>query len=221
MPDGTIVTEKEVVAFCPGLDTLADDTPEALLLPMIEDSVKEFLRRELTTTPYVQEVDIKDEIIWSDILIKSRDTFLTQDFPVITWTKLEKIVSRDKITGLPDQLLLIPRDTYHVKLVSGIVRLLRPLQDIELRPQFSFPIGVASMQATYTAGFANLAAIPAPVKLGVLMRFKRFLAMMKGGDWNLKMVVNPQGGQTTYFRIDWTPEEMSVLQPFVRDALIF
>lgn len=219
MPDFTIVTEKEAVLWCPGLNTLADDTPEHLLLVMVEQSVKTFLDRPLKSTPYVQDVDVRDEIAWHDILIKPRDTFLTLDYPVTTWTSLEKVVSRDPTTGDPDDLQVIPRDTYHVKLSSGVVRLLRPLQDIELRPQFSFPIGVAAMRAKYVAGFATASDIPADIKAATLMRFKRFHGLMKAGDWNLKSVTNPTGGTTEYLRVDWTPEERSLIEPYTRQAL--
>lgn len=219
MPDGSIVSEQEVVLFCPGIETVADDTPEAILLPMVEASVKSFLKRDLTATDYVQDIDLRDELTWHDVLIKSRNTFLTEDYPVNTWAILNKVISRSKVTGLPDQLQEIPRDTYFVRLSSGVVRLLRPLQDIELRPQFSFPIGVAAMQASYNAGF-TLSDIPAEIKLAVLMRFKRFHSLMKAGAWNLKMITNPQGGETTYFRADFTPEEKGLLEMHVRHALL-
>jgi hypothetical protein len=219
MPEFTIVTEKEAVLWCPGLSTLADDTPEHLLLLMVEQSVKTFLDRPLESTPYVQDVDVKDEIAWHDILIRGRDTFLTLDYPVTTWTSLEKVVSRDPVTGEPDDLQVIPRDSYHVKLSSGVVRLLRPLQDIELRPQFSFPTGVAAMRATYVAGFDTTEDIPADIKAATLMRFKRFHALMKAGDWVLKSVTNPTGGTTEYLRIDWTPEERSLIEPYMRQAI--
>ena len=219
MSDGTIVTENEVVAFCPGIDTLADDTPDGILLPMIEASVKDFLKRDLTATDYVTDISVKRELVWHHVLIQPRDTFFTEDFPVNTWTKLEKVVSRDDLTGDPDQLQLIPRDTYFVDLKSGVIRLLRSLQDIELRPVFSFPTGVASMIATYNAGFA-VDSVPPAVKLVTLMRFKRFKAMMDQAAWNLKMVVNPTGGETSYLRVDWTPEEKGMLEPFVRHSLV-
>lgn len=220
MPAFTIVTEQEAVLFCPGLDKIPADTPEHLMMDMVEQSIKTFLKRDLAAVNYTQEVDIKDEISWHDILIKSRDTFFTVDYPVNTWDKLEKIVSRDATTGAPSQLQLLTRDTYIVKLDSGIVRLTRPLQDIQLRPLFSFPSGVGSMLATYNAGFATAAVIPADIKLAVLMRFKRFLTMMKSAAWNLEKVTNPTGGETQYLRTDFTPEERSLLEPYVRDALI-
>ena len=219
MPDGTIVTEQEVVLFCPGIDTLDDDTPEALILPMVEQSVKSFLKRDLEAVDYVQDIDIREEITMHDVLIKSRDTFFTTDFPVNTWTKLEQVVSRDKTTGAVDQVNLIARDSYFVKLDSGIIRLLRPIQDLQLRPLFSFPSGFATMIATYNAGFATTAAIPSDIKLAVLMRYKRFHAMMKSAAWNLNRVTNPTGGETEYFRTDFTPEERSLLEPYIRDAL--
>jgi hypothetical protein len=219
MPDGTIVTEAEVVLFCPGIETLDEDTPEALILPMVEQSVKTFLKRSLEAEDFVQEVDIKPEISWHDVLIKSRDTFFTLDFPVNDWVSLAKVVSRDKTTGAVDQTQVLERDSYFVKLDSGIIRLLRPIQDIQLRPLFSFPGGIATMVAKYNAGFSDIGAIPEDIKLAVLMRYKRFHTMMKSAAWNLERVVNPQGGDTSYMRIDWTPEEKSLLEPYIRDAL--
>jgi hypothetical protein len=221
MPDFEIVTEQETVLFCTGsIKTVADDTAEHLLLRMVEQSVKTFLKRELFKQDYVQEIDIKNEITHHDVLIIGRDTFFTLDYPVNTWEKLERIISRDPTTGAIDQVQEIPRDSYFVKLASGIVRLLRPLQDIQLRPLFSYPPGIASMVATYNAGFAKI-SLPADIKLATLMRFKRFHAMMLSQAWNLERVVNPTGGETSYLRTDWTPEEKSLLEPYVRDALIF
>lgn len=139
-------------------NAISDDEAVALMVKSIEAKVKTLINRNFEIQTFTQQPH--------DVEINQSVIFLTET-PVVTFTTLEFVTSRDDGTGLPDGTQVLNRDTYFVDNDAGIIESL-------IGP---FPRGRAAVLATYSAGY-TAADISDNLKLEVLVMKELLLRML-------------------------------------------
>ena len=208
---GTIVSNDDVESFVPDFGTEPFPRAEELLILGVEAEVRRECGRDFASTSYSdEEYSISAPIIRDGLVIRHSTEFRLTQYPVTTFTSLKKVTARSTSTGLPSETETIARESYHVELSTGIVRILQPdkLDPFNIWPATGFPQGTAILLATYTAG-----NVPDDLKLLVLQIIARLHLQQKNKLWG-RTSQAIDGLQNEYPDIAFTESELRKLSKF-------
>lgn len=208
---GTIVTNDAIESFVPDFGTEPFTTAEETLILGVEAEVKRECQRDFVSTSYSdEEYTVPSPILRDGLVIRHSTEFRLKQYPVTTFTSLKKVTARSESTGLASTTDTIQRDTFHVELSTGIVRILKPdmFDPFAIWPGTGFPQGTAILLATYAAG-----NVPDDLKLLVLQIIARLHLQQKNKLWG-RTSQAIDGLQNEYPDIAFTASELRKLQKF-------
>ncbi len=219
------VEDEDIVGFVSDIST-ADATNRAQLRTSkgIDSLFRSELKRTFTTVDVVELLDVHQEESWHGQTIRPVTVLRLKEFPVTSFTSLETISSFDS-NGDPDETTVLEKSTYQVDLIAGLVKLLGQILRNDIQSRIlplgqSFPMGVASMRATYVAGFAS-ASIPDDIKLAWLIEFSKYWTMRRNDKWAEESVEGGEiGGVLTLVRAKFAPETVEILKAQGKRALL-
>jgi len=206
---GSIVTDEEVSSFITGWSQPGEFTKaEQALVKGVESEVEQETGRTFSVTTYTdEEYSIGPPVINAGIIVRETIAFRLNQYPVTTFTSLKKVTARDASTGLASATETLQRNSYHVEMSSGIVRMISPdlLNAFDVWPDSGFPHGTKILLATYTAG-----TVPDWLKLLVLRVIARLSIQQKNNRWG-RTSESVDGLNNEYPDVDFTKGEMRTL----------
>ena len=209
---GTIVSDAEVISFVQDWSVEGNFTlAEEVLIRGVEAKVRRETGQDYVSSTHAdEEHTIKAPITRDGVIIREGTEFRVNNFPVTSWTSLKKVTARDATTGDPSTTETIQRNSYHVELTSGIVRMISPdlLDEFDAWPSNGFPSGTMILLATYTAG-----NVPDDLKLLVLQILARLHLQQKNKLWG-RTSQSVDGLQNNYPDIAFTQSELRAIKQF-------
>ena len=215
---GSIATNDEVYSFCKASGWPSNGSFEPvhdILIKGVESEVAHVTGRTFPTGVKTdEEHSIPPAILRDGFAIGQTFEFQVKHYPITAWSSLKKVTGRDASSGAVSSSDTIQRNSYHVDLETGVVRMIDPstLSLWDTYPGAGFPAGTKILLATYTAGYAP-ADIPDDLKLLVLQIIARLFIQQKNGLWGQTSQAI-EGFQNNYPDVEFTKSEMGKLERF-------
>ncbi len=196
------------------------------LFKSVVEGVEDALRGYLNYDPSYEEIDselieLRPDVRTEGFVIHPRSKIRVRKVPIWEWRSLQSVGSFDD-DGKPAGLSTIPRSSYHVDKLRGIITFpssgLVSLSPLMSADEWNLLFGGGSgsqhyLVASYTAGYdLETHRMPAAARMALLGIISRYWTQMRTGKWNLRSSSNPDGGSTDYMRVALTEEEQHLLR---------
>ena len=217
---GQIITDAEAHAFIDGF-AQADEIVQTLLIRGVEAKIIRRTGQKLVNTTITdEEISIAPETVRDGIVINPRTEWRVRYSPILTWTSLKAVTARNESSGAVSASDVLQRNSYHVDLPSGIVRLLNQpgVQPFEIYPSQSFPTGIKNLLASYTTGLLSVGA-PYDLKLLALKIVARLFLQQKNNRWD-SSTMSFGDTSVTFLNVEFTKGEEGDVDMFRRPFLV-
>lgn len=223
----SFVEDADISGFIEDFPTIsAADRRQLRIAKGMDQMFRKELGRTYTTASFTEILSVHRELSWQGQIQRPVSIIQLSEYPVTSFTSLEQITAFDA-TGAVSATSTFSKSEYYVDLNSGIVSLLGLLPEsdvvrIELtgmNSSWSFPYGVASVQAKYIAGYAS-SAIPDDIKMAWLIEFSRYWKINRQNKWAEENIDGGQFGTISLIREKLSPETKGILKAAGRRPIL-